>query len=98
MHQYFYSSELLHVPEYCYENKIDVIKPKDRALIIEYLEKKEEEEKKKASEAAEAQAAAIAGAAGGAKKADPKKDAKGGGKAPAKGAAPVEDKNAPQNI
>ena len=80
------------MPEYCFENKIDVIKPKDKALIIEYLEKKEEEEKRIASEA-EANAAANAAAG---KKADPKKDAKG--KAPAKGAAPVEDKNAPANI
>ena len=70
-----------------------MLKPKDKALIIEYLEKKEEELKKIATAEAEAAAAAIAGAAGG-KKVDPKKDAKGG-KAPAKGAAPVEDKNAP---
>lgn len=94
-HQYFYGSELLGVPEYQYENKIDVIKPKDKALLIEYLEMKEEEQKKKATAEAEAAAAALAGAGAGAKKVDPKKDAGKGAKAGGKGAVIADDKNAP---
>jgi len=88
----------LGVPEYQYENKIDVIKPKDKVLLIEYLELREEEDRKKAAAEAEAAAAALAGAgAGGAKKVDPKKDA---GKKPAagKGAVVADDKNAPQTL
>lgn len=59
---------------------------------------KEEEIQKKAAAEAEAAAAAAAGAAGGAKKGDPKKDAAKGAKAGGKGAAPADDKNAPQNL
>ena len=88
--KFFYEEENLTQPEFRYENKIDVIKKKDKGLIIEYLEMKETAEaEKRAAEEAEA-AAALAAAAGGKK--DAKKAEK---KAPAKGAAPVEDKNVP---
>lgn len=92
-HFRFYSQDLLTTPEFRYENKLDVIKPKDKAFILEYLELKEkhEAELKAAADAAAAEASATPAKG----KADPKKDAK---KPPAKGAAPVEDKNSPQSI
>jgi hypothetical protein len=96
--KYFYSTDLLKVPEYCFENKIEqgAMKPKDEAALTDYLAAKEEEiEKRRAEDEAAAQAAAAG--AGGAKKADPKKDAKGAAKGGAKGAV-GEDKNAPQPI
>ena len=90
---FFYPAELLIVPEFRFENKTDVLKRKDFALMVQYLELKEEaERKRKAEEAAKETPVAAGGAKG---KADPKKaPPKGGGK----GAAPTEDKNAPQPI
>lgn len=97
-YRYFYPKELLQVPEFCFENKIEqgTLKPKEEAALTDYLAAKEEEiEKRKAEEEAAAQAAA-AGAGGGAKgKADPKKDAKGAAKGGAKGGPAGDDKNAP---
>jgi len=96
---YFYPEEWLNVPEFAFENKNDVIKRKDKELLIQHLEKKEERERERALRAAE-EAAAAAGTGNSAlagKKGDPKKDAKGAAK-PGKGAAPVDDKNAPQSI
>ena len=79
-------------PEFRYENKLDVIKPKDKAALVEYLEIKEKHD-------AEVKAAAEAAAreaensnATPAKGKDAKKVEK---KPPAKGAAVAEDKNAP---
>lgn len=92
---HFYSEEWLSTPEFRYENRIDELKPKDLVMLEEYLKKKEDDAAKKAEEEA-AQAAANTGGAPAKGKADPKKDAKG--KPPAKGAAPVEDKNSPQAI
>lgn len=91
---YFYPEEWLVTPEFRYENRMVQLKSKDTAMLESYLKEKEDKE---AAKKAEEEAAANngAGAAGG-KKADPKKDAKG--KAPAKGAAVVEDKNSPQPI
>jgi len=91
--KYFYPEALLLQPEYRYENKNSVFKRKDTEFMLEYLEMKEKEEaEKRASEEAEL-AAQMAAATGG------KKDAKKADKKPpAKGAAPVEDKNIPQPI
>ena len=71
-----------------YENKTDQLKPKDLAILEDYLAFKEEEEAKKKAE----KDGASSGAAAAKGKADPKKDAK---KAPAKGAVVADDKNAP---
>jgi hypothetical protein len=88
----------LTTPEFRYENKLDVIKPKDKAHLVEYLEirEKHEAEIKAKADAAAAAEAAIANAT-------PAKGAKDAGKKvekkpPPKGAAPTEDKNSPQNI
>ena len=88
---YFYPSELLIIPEFRYENKLDSFKPKDIDMLVEYLVKKEEYEKQRKAEEAAANAAVTPdkGAKG---KPDPKKDAKAKG---AKGAAAAEDKNSP---
>ena len=96
---HFYPQEWLDVPEFMYENNNDVIKRKDKELLIKYLEDREQREKEKAAKAAEeaASGANNAAAAAPGKKADPKKDAKGGAK-PAKGAVAADDKNSPQNI
>ena len=64
-------------------------------MLESYLKEKEDKEAAKKAEEEAAANVNGAGAAGG-KKADPKKDAKG--KAPAKGATVVEDKNSPQPI
>jgi len=90
---------MMDVPEFCFDNKLDILKPKDVAILSEYLVEKEKAEEARRNAQKEAEAAAanagISPVKGG--KADPKKDAKGA-KAPAKGAAPVDDKNGPQNI
>lgn len=39
--KYFFEEDLMTQPEFRYENKIDVLKKKDKAMIIEYLEMKE---------------------------------------------------------
>ena len=82
-------------PEFRYENKLDHIKPKDKAALLEYLEIKEkhEAELKAAAEAAAAEAAASNATP--AKGKDAKKVEK---KPPAKGAPVAEDKNSPQPI
>lgn len=92
---YFYESKNLAIPEFRYKNKLDVLKPKEIEMLEDYLNKKEAYEAKKlAEEIAKLEGTAAAAGAGGVKgKADPKKDNKA--KAPAKGAAPLEDKNSP---
>ena len=93
---YFYPSELLIVPEFRYENKVDskTLKKKDIDQLVEYLELKEEaDRKRKAEEAAKDTPVAAAGGAKG--KADAKKAPP---KAAGKGAAVAEDKNTPQPI
>jgi hypothetical protein len=86
----------LTTPEFRYENKLDNIKPKDKAALVEYLDIKEKHDAdlKAAADAAAAEAAAASNATP-AKGKDAKKAEK---KPPAKGAAPVEDKNSPQPI
>lgn len=93
---YFFPSEMLVVPEFRYENKLDSLKKKDIDFMIEYLELQEEAAKKaEAEREAKSTPAPGAGAAAKGGKADPKKAPPKGG---AKGAAPAEDKNSPQPI
>ena len=99
-YRYFYPADLLKIPEFSFENKIEkgMLKPKDEAALTDYLAAKEEEiERKKAEEEATAQATS-AGAGGAKGKADPKKDAKGAAKGGAKGGPAGDDKNCPQLI
>ena len=102
LHNYFffYSTDMLMVPEFTFDNKNDRFKDKDTEFMVEHLVERETEEAKiKAQKEAEALAASQAALGGAKGKADPKKDAKAaGGKPGAKGAAPVDDKNAPQAI
>lgn len=90
---FFYPTDQLIIPEFRFENKTDVLKRKDFSLMLEYLELREDAERKKKAEQAAKETPAAAGTAKG--KADPKKAPPKGG---AKGAAPTEDKNAPQQI
>jgi len=56
-YRYFYSMDLLRVPEFCFENKNEqgMLKPKEEAALTDYLAAKEEEvEKRKAEEEAAA--------------------------------------------
>ena len=87
---HFYSEEFLNTPEFRYENKLDVIKAKDRDNLIEYLEMKEkqEEDDRLAREAAALDANATPN-----KGKDAKKEVKK--PPPGKGAAVAEDKNSP---
>ena len=92
LHQfkYFYSEDLMCVPEYLFEDKITQIKPKEVKMLEEYLEEKEAEDaRRKAEEPGSANPAAG--------KKDAKKDPKAAA-AKGKGAAPAEDKNSPQLI
>lgn len=92
LHQFkfFYSNDLQTVPEFLFEDKINTIKPKELKMLEEYLEEKELEDSRRKSDEPSS-----ANPAGGKK--DPKKDAKAAA-SKGKGAAPAEDKNAPQAI
>jgi hypothetical protein len=91
--KYFYDSEFMKVPEFCFENKIEVFKQKDIEILVEHLKNEEEEALKKKKAAEDALAAQSLGAPSKGK--DVKKDAKAPAKAPAKGAAIADDKNCP---
>lgn len=98
---YFYKTDMLDIPEFRFENKKDQFKPKDIALLEEYLKEREiEDEKRRVQKEADALAAATPGGAAVGKggKADPKKDAAKGKDPKAKGTVVADDKNCPQPI
>jgi hypothetical protein len=92
---HFYPSEWLDVPEFAFENLNDVIKRKDKEMLVQYLEKRELREKEKAAKKLEEannageKAAAVPG------KKDAKKDAGKAAPKAAKGAVVADDKNCP---
>ena len=93
-HYHLFPLHLLSNPEFRFENKLDSLRPKDKAALVEYLEMQEKAEadakeaaEKAAAEAAGANAAAVTGKGG--------KDAKKVEKKPPPKGAPVDDKNAP---
>jgi hypothetical protein len=55
--KYFYDSSLLNVPEFCFDNKIEVFKQKDIDILVEHLKQEEDDAAKKKKAAEDALAA-----------------------------------------